>query len=393
MSRTNVLTISHTRRIAAVALCALAALVAGAGTAARAEAQAIAVKTDWTSVTATEATGTLLGSAVTLRSSAFDLRTASHVGDSSTMFTNAVFTPALPKSDFIYLTGPPAGGSSTYTIEVKARIKDPIFHFASLGSEITFPGKTVTKVSGEPDLYGGATVKGTPSNDRLPSGIEDANGTIKVLGTYDKSNPITFTIVQRPGFQISGTDGIYLQLLTQPGCTDWTPPTSVKADGKLFGANLSMSSSSYDLRIGSKTDPISTIFSRPPFSPLLPKSELLYLSGPPAGGMYRYTIWLTAPVEFPIIQLASLGSKIRFPGATAVTRVSDPDPRFSPEVGAVTGIPSNIPGTSGIEDANGTVKLTGTYNASNPITLDIVQTPGYPLSQKDGIYVQLCSTG
>lgn len=398
MSHPNAMPMSHARRMRAVVLCALVALVAGAATAARAEAQAaIPAKTDWTSVTATTATGTLLGSAVTLRSPAFDLRTASHVGDGSTLFSSPVFTPALAKSDVIYVSGPPAGGASTYTVEISAPIKDPVFHFASLGSEVTFPGRAVTKISGEPDLFDGATVKGTPSNDRVPSGIEDANGTIKVLGTFDRTTPITFTIRQRPGFAVSGTDGIYVQLLAAAECTNWTSVTGTTAAGTLLGGAPSVSSPSYDLRIGTKLDASSTIFSRPPFSPLLPTSDLLYVSGPPAGGTYSYTIALTKKLEFPIIQLASLGSQVTFPGATAVTRVGDADPGFAPGlvrgVLAVTGIPTNTRGPSGIEDANGTVRLTGPFGAGQPIRLDAVQTPEHPLASQDGIYVQLCSTG
>lgn len=392
MSRTNAMTTSRTRRICAAILCAAAALLAGAGTAARAEAQVVPVPTDWTSLSATGAGGTLLGSTVTLRDSPFDPRIGSRVDDSSTLFSSAVFTPALAKSDYLYVSGPPAGTSRTYTIDVTARMKDPIFNVASLGSRITFPGKTVVKVSGEADLSGGASVTGIPSNTREASGIEDANGTVKVLGTYDSANPITFTVVQTPGYQISGTDGIYVQLLAQPGCTDWTSVSSSTASGRLFGAGTRLSSPAFDLRTGSRVDGSSTMFSRPPFSPLLPTSDLMYLSGPYAGGTYSYTIALSAPVAFPIIQLASLGSKITFPGAV-VTRVSGPDARFVAGGASVTGTPSNEQGAGGIEDANGTVRLAGTFDASHPIRLDVVQTPGYPLPGRDGIYLQLCSTG
>jgi hypothetical protein len=166
-------------------LCVLAAVGAGAGAAAQAQAApntAIAA-TDWTAVSSNTASGTLLGTSVSLSGSHVWNTPTSRVDESWPYFAGPAFSPGLPKSDEIQISGAPG---YSYAIRFGAPVTDPILELGSLGSRITFPsGTLVTRLSGETGFtVSGTSVSGTPTNTIGANGLNDASGTIKLTGTY-----------------------------------------------------------------------------------------------------------------------------------------------------------------------------------------------------------------
>jgi uncharacterized protein YkwD len=221
-------------------LCALAALVASASATARAEAAAPAA-TDWTAVSANTATGTLLGTSVSLSGTHVWSTPTSRLDESWPYFAGHAFSPALPKSDVIQISGAPG---YSYTIRFGAPITDPILELGSLGSRIDFPrGTRLTRLSGESapgrnftvntgNCPTGSCVSGTPNNAIGASGNSDSSGTIKLEGSYTSGSTLTFTTT--PNYS-GPEDGILVQLVTQP-TTD--PPTCAGADTPITQANL-----------------------------------------------------------------------------------------------------------------------------------------------------------
>jgi uncharacterized protein YkwD len=211
------ITHSHRTRGLIIVLCALAAILASALSAAQAKAATTA--TDWTAVSANTATGTLLGNSVSLSGSQVWNTPTSVLDGGWTAFSGPAFSPALPKSDMLQISGAPG---ASYTIRFGAAVTDPTLHLGSLGSRITFPaGTSVTKVSGETGFtVTGTTVSGTPSNTIGSSGNSDASGTIKIAGAHSS---ITFTAT--PNYT-GPADGILVQLLAglAPGCTGADTP-------------------------------------------------------------------------------------------------------------------------------------------------------------------------
>jgi uncharacterized protein YkwD len=224
------ITHSHRTRALIVVLCALAALLASALSAAR--AQAATTATDWTAVSANTATGTLQGTSVSLSGTQVWNTPTSRVDGSWPYFAGAAFSPALPKSDVIQITG--AAGAS-YNIRFGgAGVKDPILHLGSLGSRIEFldlpAGTPVTKLSSEGgfDVTGNA-VTGTPGNAILASGNSDASGSVKLTGT--------FTSIKFTANYAGPADGILVQVLGEPA-TGGTQPVCANADTPITQATI-----------------------------------------------------------------------------------------------------------------------------------------------------------
>jgi uncharacterized protein YkwD len=217
------------------AFCALAAIVAGAGAAA--PAQAAPAATDWTSVSANTASGTVLGTSVSLSGTHVWDVPVSRVDGSWPYFAGPTFSPSLPKSDVIQISGAPG---YSYTIRFGARVSDPVLELGSLGSRIDFPaGTPVAKVSGEGGfVVSGSSVSGTPSNTIGSSGNSDASGAIKLTGTYT-----SLTFKATPNYT-GPEDGILVQLVTQPADpggnpgTPGNPDQCANADMPITQANL-----------------------------------------------------------------------------------------------------------------------------------------------------------
>jgi hypothetical protein len=401
MSHTNVMTMSHTRRIRTVVLCALAALVASAATAARAQAQAVTggVGADWTTASSTAAGGTLLGVTVTLSGSRVTTVAEGSVVDGrSPYFASSAFSPALPKSDMIQIFGPPAGPypANPYTIKFDAPVKDPLLHIGSLGSKLVFSGTTVTKRSGNLVVAGGTTLSSYPLN-ATPAGVPaDADGTVKLSGTFGNGAngypPVSLTTSQPPWANWASPDGILIQLVALVECTDWTSVSANDAGGTLLGAHVTLTRQAapeqhYPLSYGSVLDRTWTYFAGAIFSPALPASDVIHVMGPRDHGVtYHYAIG-GLPTTRPILHLGSLASAIGFVSGPTATALSRESADFQVAGSTVTGKVSNPIGTYGLNDVSGTVMLS---NATSAISFDITN-PGANFLQEDGIYLQVCA--
>ena len=180
--------------------------------------------TDWTAVSGNVATGTLAGVAVSLAGSHVWDPPTSDLGGTSDFFADpALFTPALPRSDHIQISG---FTNSSYRLGFGAPVTDPLLHVASLASTLQFPaGTQITRVSGSAGFtVSGSTVTGDVSNN--------AGGTIRLVGGVG-SISFTATSLDVP----PADDGVVLQTLAlappqqpqQPGGGGL--PTAPDADG------------------------------------------------------------------------------------------------------------------------------------------------------------------
>jgi hypothetical protein len=95
---------------------------------------------------------------------------------------------------------------------------------------------------------------------------------------------------------------------------------------------------------------------------------------------YSYVLTFGFPRRDPILHLGSLASTIAFPPGTSITRVSGED-QLSVSGNTVTGA------LEGSDDANGTVRLEGTFQS-----VPFSTTPTYTGSP-DGIYLQVGAPG
>jgi hypothetical protein len=149
-----------------------ATLVSALALAPAAQAQEFA---DWTSLNAgdTVLSGTLLGAPVTVTGGRF--HPLSPLDGSSVLFAGADFAPPLPRSDApeLFATSPPA----SYAIVFGTTVHDPILHFGSLGSVLTFePGTRLTRRSGQL----------TVTQNTIQGGLPDVSGTVQLSGDFDR---------------------------------------------------------------------------------------------------------------------------------------------------------------------------------------------------------------
>jgi uncharacterized protein YkwD len=212
-------------RIAAI--CALAAIAGGAGSAATAHAAPAAA--DWTAVSSNTAIGTVPGTSVSLSGTQVWNTPTSRVDGSWPYFAGPAFSPALPKTDVIQISGAPG---ASYTLRFNTAVKDPILHLGSLGSTIAFTGlpagTPVTRLSSEGGFtVSGSSVSGTPGNTILASGNSDASGSIRLTGSYTS---VSFTAT--PNYS-GPADGILVQLVAEAptqGAPPPPPPSCAGAD-------------------------------------------------------------------------------------------------------------------------------------------------------------------
>jgi hypothetical protein len=247
MSHSNSMKTPHRTQRRTRALCALAAIVAGAG--ATASAQAAPTPTDWTSVHGNTASGSVLGTSVSLSGTHVWDVPVSRVDGSWPYFAGPTFSPSLPKSDVIQISGAPG---AQYTISFRdsagnpVSVKDPVLHLASLGSTLRFTTGAPTQLTSENNFrVVGSQVIGDASNTIRPSGNSDSSGSIKFSGAYTR---IDFTAT--PNYT-GPEDGILVQLVTEPGvgtpgtglgpqqgageCTDWALYRRPDLVGKVSG--------------------------------------------------------------------------------------------------------------------------------------------------------------
>ena len=161
---------------------------------------------------------------------------------------------------------------------------------------------------------------------------------------------------------------------TSVAFTDFTAISGDVATGRLLGASVSVSGSSItDVTGGSVVDGTATYFDAEAFTPRLTKSDLVEIIGI-KGSSYRITF--EAPATDPVLHLGSLASRIEFPAGTEVDRVSGDGSAFVVAGSSVTGA------VNGSTDANGTVRIAGTFTS-----LRFTAEPVF--DGRDGIFVQL----
>lgn len=143
------------------------------------------------------------------------------IDNSFTGFNSSLFTPPIENSDFVGFRGAPA--TYRYELAFSEAIQNPILHFYSLASTLTFSTSSITRLSGDPDFtVSGDSVSGVLNDS--PSGY-DANGTIRLDGTF---TDISFTAY----YFDSAQDGILMQVGVE------TSPVPIPASIVLFGCGL-----------------------------------------------------------------------------------------------------------------------------------------------------------
>ena len=158
--------------------------------------------TDWQTINTTTETATGILGSVSVLMTGSDLDIGVTDG-SSTFFDFSFFTPSLALSDYVGFRGNVSASNYEYTIDLVGQVTNPIIHLRSLASDLTFPGITIDRLSGQTS-FGvlGDTVSGTLIDGTIPN---DANGTIRLQGTFSSIN---FTAISSGSFE----DGIFLQI-------------------------------------------------------------------------------------------------------------------------------------------------------------------------------------
>ena len=199
---------------------------------------------DWTAVSNNVASGTLLGSSITLSGTHVSDSPASTVNGTSPLFSSAQFTPSLPMTDAIEIRA--SSPAFSYTIQFGAPIQNPILDIGSLGSTVEFPaGTAISRVSGTSGFaVSGTTVTGAPDSNVDPSGENDSWGTVMLSGTFQT---ITFTAVY------PGLDGVYIQVGAiappLPPPTTTTPPPTMTTPSPPTPILPTLGSRAVDLRV------------------------------------------------------------------------------------------------------------------------------------------------
>jgi hypothetical protein len=384
MSNWNVIEAPAARLTRLLALCALTVLAAGAGAAAQAQA-ATPAATDWTSVAASQAAGTLVGTPVTLSGGHVWDVPVSRTDGSWPYFSGPDFVPSLPSTDELQISG--GATPYTYTLSFGTPVTDPVLEIGSLASKIEFTNATgVTKLGGDSGFTTTtSSVTGTlRSTTPGPEYVYDASGTVKVTGTYTS---LTFKATKL--YQGGGEDGILVQVVVaQPTFTDWTAVASNAATGSLLGKTVRLAGGHVFDVLGSVTDGSWPYFFGPDFTPSLATSDEIEIGGGPAPGGHAYTLSFSDWVTDPILEIGSLASKLVFTNVGRISKLGAGDLGFTVDANTVTGtLRATTPGPEHVYDASGTIKLTGTYR-----NIGFSATKLYAGSSDDGIVVQVGSS-
>jgi hypothetical protein len=155
---------------------------------------------------------------------------------------------------------------------------------------------------------------------------------------------------------------------------DWTAVDANVATGTVRGSSIALAGTLVRSAPSSTLDGSSPIFDNAAFTPPLPASDALEFGGfQPA---YAYTLTFGAPQTDPVLHLQSLGSALQFPGGTLIDKLSG-DAALVVSAGTVTA-------TSMQPDANGTVRLNGTF-----ASISFTAAPVDAAIQPDGIGLQV----
>jgi len=143
-------------------------------------------------VSGNTAGGTVLRISVSLSGTHVWNVPVSRVDGSWSYLVGPAFSPALPNSDVIQISGAPG---AAYTIGFRAAagspvtVKDPVRHLGSLGSTLNFTTGAPTRLTSENNFrVVGSQVIGDPSNTIRPSGNSDSSGSIRFAGSYSRLN-------------------------------------------------------------------------------------------------------------------------------------------------------------------------------------------------------------
>ncbi len=174
---------------------------------------------DWTAVSANTATGALLGETITLTGTHVFDQPVSDIDSGWTAFGGPDFTPRPASTDEIQI-GATTPSPETFTLSFGAAVSDPILLIGSLGSRLDFPaGTPITRLSGQAGFtVSGSSVIGTEDTNLGPDGINDANGSVQLSGTF---TTISFSAT---GLGHAVEDGVVLQVAAVKPTTT-TPPT------------------------------------------------------------------------------------------------------------------------------------------------------------------------
>jgi hypothetical protein len=128
----------------------------------------------------------------------------------------SAFDPKLSFSDAVEVRSAPG---REFEVKFKPKVRNPIFHVASLASTMKFtnlpPGARAEEVSGDANFEvsaSGDTVKGQAREAAVNSEgilVTDSNGTIRLTGNHEYGS-VRFTLT--PNFTASVPDGVLLQI-------------------------------------------------------------------------------------------------------------------------------------------------------------------------------------
>ena len=161
--------------------------------------------------------------------------------------------------------------------------------------------------------------------------------------------------------------------------TDWTSAGGTTATGSLLGRSVTLSGWRLSALAPPYLNGTLTEFSAPYFTPPLPQSDGIEFRAE-AGVAHTYTLSFGAPTANPMLHLGSLGTRLEFPAATSITRVSGND-GFAVSGSTITGAGDTTVDAYGLNDSNGTVRLNGTFES-----LSFTATTAYAL---DGVLLQV----
>ncbi len=156
--------------------------------------------TDWTVVDTVNdmASGNLGGIAVSFSGYNIDYGVTD---DSFTGFSMSLFTPPIANTDLVSFRGAPY--TYNYVLTFSAPVKNPVFHFYSLASGLTFSTSNIIRLSGDPDFLVADNIVSGILRDN-PKGY-DTNGTIQLEGSFET---ISFTA----NYFDYSEDGIFMQI-------------------------------------------------------------------------------------------------------------------------------------------------------------------------------------
>ncbi len=157
--------------------------------------------------------------------------------------------------------------------------------------------------------------------------------------------------------------------------TDWTTIGENRAEGVLHGQPVILTGL---LGTGSVTDRTFPLYDSDACSPRLPDADTVNIVALGRGeSSGTFTITFGAPVQDPVLQLASFGSLFTFLPGTPVAKVSG-DPALTVTSNTASGVVST-------RDTTGTIRLYGLYTS-----IEFRAEPNFADGQApDGIYLQI----